>query len=188
MSTLIGLAQQIETTYTLDTPNSVKVCRPDLGLSMDGTNLPYTQVVSSNLDSGVETGSLYVKAQTSSAGAFTILQVGYIMNLGDSSSYSLSVDGDKALQDYKRGFRPLDPEYDSLWLTVVDHFSTVRNLIFITRLDVIAPATPVTGKITGFHLIGDGVTDVAASNEYWLFEASYPWGTPGNIKSWKYSG
>jgi len=185
MATLIELAEQIETDYAGDIAGSVKVCRPQMSQILSESNLPYLHIVDGDSSAtGIVQGSLSVKSQTGTSD-FTILTVSCLADF-DSSNYSLSADGKKTLTDYKQGFRPIDSEYDNLWPNVVDHFQTVRNLINLKRLNVIAPGTPVYGQVTGLHLIGDGLEDTRSATEYWAFEATYPWGTPGNILSWKY--
>jgi hypothetical protein len=103
----------------------------------------------------------------------------------DANSYSLTIDGKIQLDTYMRTYRPTPSESDNLWNYVVAHFLNVRSLRFLDKVDYI-DGTPVRGKVHGVRYEGDGLTTTQAYSETWAFEATYPWGTAGNIKSWKY--
>lgn len=188
MSTLIQIAQGIESDYQGDTVGSVKVCRPQMGQPISAGNAPFfreTGSVQEMQESGLYQGYLIVKAQINSAGDMATLNVGCVGDV-DSSSYSISVDGRTALDNYKKHYRPFNTENDNLWALVLDYFATTRGLRFIEKLEI-QVGTPVYGKVNGLNFVGDGgAEDHSALNEFWAFEATYPWATPGNIRSWKF--
>ena len=189
MPTALALASGIESVFSGNEANSVKICRPDMGSPLGAGNMPYRRVISNDSTStGVELGTILVKAQTDETSEFTLLTVGYMMEVGNSSSYQLTVDGKKILKDYQKTYRPFASENNNMWNEVVNDFETQRNLVFVDRLEINADGTDYIGKVTGFHLVGDGVTNTDSRNEFWIFKAVPSWTTPGNIKSWKYSG
>lgn len=188
MATLIALAQGIETDYQGEISGSVKVCRPNMSEAIGSSNLPYIREMIGIPDSqasGIVYGYLLIKAQTNLSGDFVILYVGVMFERDNSNSYSLLVDGRVALDNYKSVYRPFTSESDSLLTYVLDYFANTRGLLFAKKIDI-QIGTPVYGHVQGQKTVGDGVgeNDTALS-ETWVFQASYPWGTPGNIVSWK---
>jgi hypothetical protein len=187
MATLLELAQEVETTYQGSLSNSVVVCRPQMGQPLSDTNYPFyreTGSVDEFAQSGLIQGYIIVKAKTSSAGDISMLQIGCVKRQNNNNA-ELTTEGRKFLDDYKKSYRPFDTEDGSLWTHVLNHFATTRNLRFVVKIDAIT-GTPARGRVNGLHLVGDGITDTTAYNEYWAFEATAPYDTPGNIKSWKY--
>lgn len=186
MATLIALAQGIETEYSKPGDNIlVKVCRPQMAQPIGSGNLPYvreTNAYNDRLTSGLILGYFLVKAQINSDGDFAILNVNCSGDY-DTSEYSLTDEGRKTLEDYRSYNRPFGTEFDSLWSAVVTHFASVRDLIFIKRIDYV-DGTPVYGHINGLRLVGDGETGTESFNEYWAWQATY--GAGWTIKSWKY--
>jgi hypothetical protein len=189
MPTALQLASTIESSLSDEVANSVKVCRPDMESPLGTGNPPYRRITSSDSSStGVELGEILVKAQTDETSEFTLLSVGYMMEVGNNSSYQLTLTGKRVLTDYQKTYRPFDSENNNMWNFVVDHFETQRNLAFVDRLEIFKDGTNYIGKVTGFHLVGDGMTNTDSRNEFWIFKATPPWDSSGNIKSWKYSG
>jgi hypothetical protein len=188
MSTLIVLAQGIETDYQGEIAGSVKVCRPNMAAPIGAGNLPYIRETIGVPDSqaaGVVYGHFLVKAQTSLAGDFSILQVGMMSERDNVNSYALLNEGKIALDGYKSFYRPFESEVDNLWTHVLNYFRDVRDLVFVRKIDI-QISTPVYGHVSGQRLIGDGgAVETESRNETWVFRASYPWGTPGNIVSWR---
>jgi len=188
MSTLIALAQGIETDYQGDIAGSVKVCRPNMASPIAEGNLPYIRETIGVPDSqaaGIVYGYFLVKAQTGLAGDFSILQVGMMMERDNPSSYALLIEGKTNLDNYKSYYRPFETESDNLWTHVLNYFRDVRELVFIEKIDI-EIGTPVYGHVKGQRLIGDGgATEFESRTETWIFKAEYPWGTPGNIVSWR---
>jgi hypothetical protein len=185
MATLIELAQAIETEYSKPGDNIlVKVCRPQMSQPIGAGNLPYfreTGSVTEETSSGLLQGYMIVKAQTNEGEDFAILNAGAVADI-DTDAYSLTEPGRKALEDYRSFYRPFGTEFDSLWAAIITHFTSVRNLRFIKRIDYIN-GTPVYGHVNGLRLVGDGVTGTEAFNEFWAYEATY--GAGWTIKSWK---
>lgn len=187
MATLIQLAQAIESDYAGDTAGSVKVCRPDMNQPISASNLPFFHESGSNqenTDTGIKPGSMKVRAQTTVSGDVTIVDVQCIADT-NADSCTLTVDGRNALENYKKYFRPYDSENDNLWTHVLNYFKNTRGLVVVSKIDIFV-GTPVYGHVHGTRLIGDGVDTFESKDENWLFEARYPWGTEGNIKSWNY--
>jgi len=188
MSTLIDLAQGIETDYQGEISGSVKVCRPNMAAAIGAGNLPYIREMIGVPDSqaaGIVYGYLLVKAQTSLSSDFSILQVGVMFERDNANSYSILADGRVILDVYKSTYRPFSSESDNLLTHVLDYFADTRNLLFAKKLDI-QIGTPVYGHVQGQKAIGDGIgEDDTALSETWVFQATYPWGTPGNIISWK---
>ena len=188
MSTLIVLAQGIETDYQGDITGSVKVCRPDMATAIGETNLPYireTIGVPDSTAAGIVYGNFLIKAQTSLSGDFVILNIGCMMERDNVNSYALLVEGKTQLDNYKSIYRPFSSESDNLLTHVLNYFATTRGLLFAKKLDIII-GTPVYGHVQGQRVIGDGgETEFESSNETWIFRATYPWGTAGNIVSWR---
>jgi hypothetical protein len=189
MATFLALANGIES-LSGEVAGSVKICRPDMSSPIGIGNTPYHKVISNDSTStGVEIGEILVKVQTNEVSEFTLLPIGYLMELGEPTSYQLTMSGKKALIDYKKTYRPFDSEDNNLWNEVVDHFTTNRNMVYVTRLEIDVDGTSsAIGKVTGFHLIGDGISNTDSRNEFWIFKATAPWDSSGNIKSWKYAG
>jgi len=187
MSTLIDLAQGIETDYQGDISGSVKVCRPNMAAAIGAGNLPYIREVIGVPDSqaaGVVYGYFLVKAQTSLSNDFAILEVGCIYDRDNASSYSIAGSGRTVLDNYKSYYRPFASESDNLLTHVLNYFATERDLLFAEKIDITI-GTPVYGHVQGQHVVGDGITGTGCYSETWVFQATYPWGTPGNIISWK---
>lgn len=184
--TLIQLAQAIETEYSKPGDNIlVKVGRPNMNEAIGAGNAPYFRETGSVQDeqaSGILQGYIIVKAQINMDGDFAILNAGCVADI-DTGAYSLTAEGRKALEDYRSYYRPFGTELDSLWDAVMTHFTSVRDLIFIKRIDYI-DGTPVYGHVNGLRLVGDGQTTYESYNEYWAFEATYAAGW--TVKSWKY--
>lgn len=184
MSTLIELAQAIETEYTDGTNAVVKVARPDMNSAIGASNVPYfkeTGSVTGEQASGMLQGYTFVKAQINTDGDFAMLIVGIVADI-DTGAYSLTAAGRKVLEDYRSFYRPFGTEFDSMWAAVITHFESVRNLRFIKRIDY-WDGNPVYGHVNGLRLVGDGVTTFEAYNEFWAYEATYSAGW--TIKSWK---
>lgn len=185
MSTLIQMAQAIETEYSKPGDNIlVKVGRPNMNAAIGAGNAPYFREVGSVTEeqaSGMLKGYVIVKAQINTDADFAVINVGCVADI-DTGAYSLTAEGRKALDDYLSFYRPFGTEFDSLWAAVITHFTTVRDLIFIKRIDYI-DGTPVYGHVNGLRLVGDGQTTTEAYNEFWAFEATY--GAGWAIKSWK---
>jgi hypothetical protein len=187
MATLLQIAQGIETDYCGDTANSVQALRPQMGQPLSAGNMPFFKEVGAVADfllMGIVRGYLLVKAQTGAAGDISVLQIDCVKK-EDNTLCIVTTEGRKVLDDYKKYYRPFDSENDNLWTHVLNYFRTTRSLRFVVKIDIYV-GTPVYGRVNGLRFIGDGVTDPQSVNEYWAFEATYPWGTPGNIKSWKY--
>jgi hypothetical protein len=185
MATLIELAQAIETEYSKPGDNIlVKVGRPNMNTAIGAGNVPYfreTGSVTEETLSGMLQGYLIVKAQINTDADYAMLNVGAVADI-DTGAYSLTAEGRKALEDYRSYYRPFGTEFDSLWAAIITHFSTVRDLIFIKRIDYI-DGTPVYGHVNGLRLVGDGETGTEAYNEFWAFEATYD--ASWTVKSWK---
>jgi hypothetical protein len=151
------------------------------------SNVPYFREsggVQEMIEAGMKQGYLIVKAQTLSSGDVIALNVRCVAD-NDSGSYSVTSEGRKDLEDYKKYYRPFNSENDNLWSHVLDYFKNTRGLVVVSKIDIFV-GTPVYGHVQGTRLIGDGITNTESRSENWVFQASYPWGTPGNIKSWTY--
>jgi hypothetical protein len=188
MSTLIELGLAIENDYKGDIATSVKVCRPNMAAPISASNLPYIRETIGVPDSqaaGVVYGYFMVKGQTSLSGDYAILNVGCMMERDNPASYSLLAEGKVVLDNYKSFYRPFETESDNLLTHILNYFRDVRNLIFVKKINI-QIGTPVYGNVQGIRLIGDGgATEFDSRSETWVFKAVYPWGTSGNITSWK---
>jgi hypothetical protein len=188
MSTLIELGQAIENGYKGDIATSIKVCRPNMSAAISISNLPYIRETIGVPDSqaaGIVYGYFLVKAQTSLDGDFVILNIGCMMERDNAASYSLLVEGKIALDNYKSYYRPFETETDNLLTHILNYFRDVRELVFVKKINI-QIGTPVYGSVQGLRLIGDGgAVETESRSEVWTFKAFYPWGTPGNITSWK---